>query len=97
MIVRIVKMTFQPGKSAAFMNNFEKHKERIRNFNGCEKLLLLQDVNESDVYFTYSWWQSESHLNAYRESELFKGVWKFTKTLFSARAQAWSTIEKAAL
>lgn len=97
MIVRIVKMTFQPGKSDAFMANFDEHKEQIRNFNGCEKLLLLQDVNETNVYFTYSWWQSESHLNAYRESELFKGVWKFTKTLFSARAQAWSTTEKAAL
>lgn len=90
-------MTFQPDKTADFKANFEKHKLQIRGVEGCEKLLLLQDINDINVYFTYSWWQSEKHLDAYRNSELFKGVWKFTKSLFSARAEAWSTTEKAAL
>jgi hypothetical protein len=30
-------------------------------------------------------------LNQYRDSELFKSVWSFTKTLFSEKPQAWST------
>lgn len=90
-------MTFDPAKTGDFIANFERHKEQIRNFEGCEKLMLLQDINQPHVYFTYSWWQAQENLENYRHSALFKSVWKFTKTLFHAPAEAWSTTEKAAL
>lgn len=97
MIVRIVKMTFKEEAVPAFLENFHKHKAQIRAFAGCERLLLLNDIHNSNVYFTYSWWQGEEHLEAYRKSELFQGVWAFTKTLFEAKPEAWSTQEIEAL
>lgn len=97
MITRIVKMTFEPEKVNAFTANFETVKHKIRDFKGCEKVLLLQDIANPAVYFTYSWWQSEADLNNYRNSELFKGVWSFTKSLFAIKAEAWSVTEKARL
>ena len=91
MITRIVKMTFKAEEVENFLANFEKHKSQIRAFEGCEKLLLLQDKKNPNVYFTYSWWKDESNLEAYRYSDLFQGVWAYTKSLFSAKPEAWST------
>lgn len=91
MITRIVKMTFKKGEINNFLANFEKHKAQIRAFEGCEKLLLLQDMQNPNVYFTYSWWQADSNLEAYRHSDLFQGVWAYTKSLFAAKPEAWST------
>jgi hypothetical protein len=93
MIVRIVKMTFKPELTGEFLQNFEANKKKIRAFEGCERLLLLQDIVRSNIYFTYSWWQSPDH----RQSSLFKGVWRKTKQLFEAPAEAWSTNEVEAL
>ena len=90
MIIRIVKMNFRPEEVGAFQENFEKNKEKIRAFEGCEGLQLLRDINHPSRFFTYSFWQSTDHLEAYRKSELFQGVWKFTKSLFANRAEAWS-------
>jgi heme-degrading monooxygenase HmoA len=39
---------------------------------------------------TYSIWDSEEVLEQYRDSELFKSVWTFTKTLFSDKPTAFS-------
>ncbi|MCR9154514.1 MAG: antibiotic biosynthesis monooxygenase [Bacteroidetes bacterium] len=97
MIVRIVKMTFREEEVPEFLANFHEHKARIRAFSGCERLLLLKDLNKPNIYFTYSWWHSEEDLERYRHSSLFKGVWAFTKALFAEKAEAWSTEEIEAL
>ena len=65
--------------------------EKIRGFEGCNSLKLLQDVNKPAIFFTYSVWNSEDDLNNYRHSELFAKVWKATKSKFAGRAEAWST------
>lgn len=90
MINRIVKMTFHPDKVETFKGIFESSKEKIRSFAGCHYLALHQDINSPNIFFTYSKWESESHLNAYRESELFKTTWQNTKILFEAKPEAWS-------
>jgi quinol monooxygenase YgiN len=54
-------------------------------------LELWQDHNQKNIFVTYSHWESEEALNQYRDSQLFKSVWSFTKTLFSEKPQAWST------
>lgn len=91
MINRIVKMTFDPTKIEAFKAVFESSKEQIRAMEGCEGLRLLQDLHNPAIFFTYSLWQSEAHLNAYRDSALFEGVWAETKALFAGKPEAWST------
>lgn len=90
MIIRIVRMTFQPEEVTAFQQLFDQTKHLIRHFDGCERLELLRDVNQPHVFFTYSWWQSEDYLNKYRYSDLFKNVWSQTKVKFAEKPQAWS-------
>ncbi|GAA0757289.1 putative quinol monooxygenase [Psychroflexus lacisalsi] len=90
MLVRIVKMKFTPEAVEDFQSLFKKNKEKIRHFEGCRRLELYQDQNNSSIFFTYSYWESESHLNAYRHSDLFAYVWKATKAKFSDKAEAWS-------
>ncbi len=40
--------------------------------------------------FTYSYWESEAHLNTYRHSDLFRETWAKTKVLFADKPEAWS-------
>ena len=96
MFIRIVKMSFEKNKIDVFLENFNSNKEKIRNFEGCNSLKLLRDKNNTNTFFTYSYWQSEKHLEAYRNSELFKSVWGKTKILFNNKPEAWSvdTVER---
>lgn len=97
MIDRIVQMTFRLEEVEAFRALFEQHKQSIRNQPGCQLLRLVQDVHDPCVFFTYSRWASEDHLNAYRRSETFGVVWPETKSKFAAKPQAWSTQVQAEL
>lgn len=90
MIKRIVKMSFKPEHVNDFKTIFENNWQKIKGFDGCSSVELLQDVNEPGIFFTYSLWQSEEHLNRYRNSELFNTVWGSTKILFNAKPEAWS-------
>lgn len=89
-MIRIVKMSFDPLKTALFLETFEHNKTKIRSFKGCNRLELYRDKQHSHIFFTYSFWASEKHLDQYRQSELFKSVWSKTKPLFNAPPQAWS-------
>jgi quinol monooxygenase YgiN len=90
MIKRIVKMTFRENEVAAFLRIFEEVSPEIRDLGGCHHLELLQDVTNPTVLFTFSFWENEAALGAYRQSELFRGTWKRTKALFGVDAEAWS-------
>ncbi len=90
MIKRIVKMTFQADKVDTFLAIFEEKKSYIRHFPGCHHLELFQDINRPAILFTYSYWDDEAALNAYRYSDLFAGTWADTKALFADKPAAWS-------
>lgn len=90
MFVRIVKMTFKEENIALFKEVFDQSKHKIRGFEGCSFLELYQDKNAPNIFFTYSYWEDEMHLNTYRHSELFKAVWSKTKVLFDKKPEAWS-------
>lgn len=90
MFVRIVKMSFNAGDVDIFIKNFDANKTKIRDFKGCQFLELYRDKNNSNIFFTYSYWENESDLETYRQSELFKNVWSKTKPLFNAKPEAWS-------
>jgi len=93
MFVRIVKMSFEPSKVDVFLAHFEIHKTAIRNFKGCQLLELYRDKTDTNVFFTYSYWNNETDLEAYRQSDVFKTVWSETKPMFNAKPEAWS-VEK---
>ena len=90
MFVRIVKLSFHPDKIDLFIKNFDKHKEDIRNFSGCRLLELYRDKNTTNIFFTYSYWESEKDLINYKNSKLFDSIWKKTKVLFNDKPEAWS-------
>jgi heme-degrading monooxygenase HmoA len=90
MFVRIVKMGFQEDQVDAFLENFEQVKQHIRNFPGNRFLELYRDRNDPQVFFTYSYWETEADLENYRKSDLFCGTWAVTKPMFRQKAEAWS-------
>jgi heme-degrading monooxygenase HmoA len=94
MIVRIVKMEFREEGIPEFLDIFAGSRQKILSFEGCSHVQLLQDVSDPSVFFTYSYWDTEEHLNTYRNSDLFDGVWKRTKALFRAKPMAWSTTDQ---
>lgn len=91
MLVRIVRMTFKEGARVDFLRNFEENKLAIRNSTGCHHLELWEDEHDKNIFLTYSHWESEEALNQYRDSELFKTVWSYTKQLFAAKPVAFSS------
>ena len=90
MLVRIVKLTFRKESIASFKQIFNQSKQKIRDFEGCTFLELYQDKENPTIFFTYSYWENQTDLEAYRKSELFKRVWGKTKILFAAKPEAWS-------
>lgn len=89
-IVRLVKMTFDPGKVPEFLEIFRGSCDRIRGQEGCLHLELLADVRHPNVMMTYSVWSSEDALERYRNSELFRETWSKTRPLFVAKPEATS-------
>ncbi len=88
-------MTFREEKTQDFLVIFRNTRARILAFEGCKHVELLQDLHHPNVYSTYSLWDSEEHLDAYRHSPFFGEVWKATKALFAEKAQAWSYVQVA--
>ena len=97
MIIRIVKMTFEPQHVAAFQSHFEGWKPKIRAFPGCRHLELWHDLRDPRVFFTYSHWDGVDDLENYRLSEVFASVWPVVKALFAAPAEAWSVAQEHVL
>lgn len=83
-------MEFDPAKVGAFLELFKATRHKIASFEGCTSLQLMNDVQTPNVFFTYSTWESEKHLENYRNSELFKETWTKTKALFNNKPMAWS-------
>lgn len=94
MIVRIVRMEFDPEKVDAFLNHFNTYKSQIRHFPGVMHLELHRDAKLSNVFYTYSHWEDEAKLEAYRYSELFQNVWAETKILFIGKPLAYSLVQE---
>ena len=90
MIIRVVKMQLRAEAVSEFLSFFEARKQTIRSFDGSLHLELWQDNSDSTILFTYSHWESEAHLDNYRQSAFFRETWTFTKSLFAAKAEAWS-------
>ena len=87
MLVRIVKLTFKKENIASFERIFEENQKYISAFEGCRFLELYRDIDHPEVFFTYSHWKNVEALEAYRNSALFKTVWKRTKALFDKKTR----------
>lgn len=90
MIKRVVKMSFREDTTDDFEAIFRESALAIRQFPGSLHLELWRDRLQKNVYLTYSHWENESALEAYRQSTLFKATWERTKVLFDAKPEARS-------
>jgi quinol monooxygenase YgiN len=90
MLIRIVKMSFKPSESQNFLDMFQEIKDKIRAFDGCEYLELMQDNDDAHSFSTYSKWRDDKALLAYRNSDLFDGVWAKNKAMFEKKPIAFS-------
>lgn len=93
MITRIVRMKVAPENVTTFQNYFKESFTKIRNFSGCCELSLHTDINDKGVVITFSRWESEAHLNDYRDSDVFKSTWEKVKPLFITKPEAFSMEE----
>lgn len=91
MLIRTVRMTFKHDEVENFLKLFNASKNKIRNFEGCTHLELLKDYNAPNVFSTYSIWENELALDAYRNSKLFSEIWRATKAKFDAKPIAFSS------
>lgn len=85
-------MTFRPDKIEDFKKIFEESQHLIRRFEGCRHVELLQQSDAPHIMYTFSLWDSEEHLDFYRQSKLFQNTWARTKVLFADKPQAWSMV-----
>jgi len=91
LIKRIVKLSFREGAEKTFISDvFEHSKDRIRAFEGCRHMELLQHKTRPNVLFTLSIWEDEAALERYRASPFFADTWAKTKALFAEKAEAWT-------
>lgn len=97
MLIRFVKMTFDPDYVPHFLKAMEGRQATIRAFDGCRYLQILQDLHHPNIIFSHSYWESEEALDAYRHSDFFAAVWRETKPNFIAKAEAWSVHSLAEL
>jgi quinol monooxygenase YgiN len=89
-MIRIVKMHFKQEHIYDFLELFNTIKTKIRSVDGCHSVHLLQDKTNAGIFFTYSNWQAEQHLENYRNSELFISTWQTIKPWFEVKGEAWS-------
>jgi heme-degrading monooxygenase HmoA len=90
MILRLVKMVFVDNYISDFVEIFKQSQPKIAKMTGCISVKLQQGVNNPQIFFTISEWETEAHLEDYRKSELFISTWKKVKPMFAAKAEAWS-------
>ena len=90
MIVRLVKMVFKESEIDNFKLIFESAQSKIVLVQGCLKVDLRQDIEQTEIFFTISHWEGENDLENYRKSELFINIWKQVKPFFKEKAEAWS-------
>ncbi|NNM94802.1 MAG: antibiotic biosynthesis monooxygenase [Bacteroidia bacterium] len=90
MLIRLVKMEFEPEKVNIFLEVFAASRTKILGMEGCMGLELLNGIDQKNIFFTHSKWESAECLEKYRKSQLFKDTWAKTKPLFRNKAEAWS-------
>ena len=91
MVIRIVELSIQKDKLPFAQKYLAEVAPKVRNSPGCTHLRILMDLHNPGHITTYSHWNTEADLNAYRKSDIFNNFWSQIKPLFEAPARAWSS------
>ena len=90
MLLRTVRMTFDPARLDDFLALFAEARPKIAAAPGCRHLELWQDARFPNVLTTFSRWDDADALEAYRRSDLFRTTWARTTPMFAAAPVAHS-------
>ena len=90
MLLRTVRMTFDPARLGDFLALFAEARPKIAAAPGCRHLELWQDARFPNVLTTFSRWDDADALEAYRRSDLFRTTWARTTPMFAAAPVAHS-------
>jgi len=95
MLIRLVRMYFQPPKVDAFLTLYEHARPTILSQSGCRSVVLVRQIDDPAAFATWSVWDGPAALEAYRTSTFFTGFWPDVKALFRKPAEAISFEEVA--
>lgn len=90
MLLRTVRMTFDPAFVDDFLDLFSRVRPKIAAAPGCQHLELWRDARFPNVLTTFSRWDDDAALQAYRRSDLFRETWALTVPFFAAAPVAFS-------
>lgn len=90
MITSIVKMRVKPACSVDFQKLAQAMSDEIRTTDGCSHFDLFNDKKNKSIFFAYSIWASEKHLEKYRKSVFNQTLWPKVKEFLAARPVAWT-------
>ena len=94
MIKRVVRLTLKDDASInAFQEIYRSRNPFTKGVKGCREVKVLKDVDHDDVYYTFSIWDSNEDLEAYRQSNYFAETWPMVKAQLAKRAEAFSMTE----
>lgn len=91
MIIRIVELKINTENLDKASDLLAEASSKVRGMKGCSHLHILSDIRKTNHITTYSYWDTEADLDAYRHSEVFKSFWGEIKPLFALPARAWSS------
>jgi hypothetical protein len=86
-------MHFTDEGSELFLELFKKHRVAMASVEGCHSLEMFSVADKPFSYATISKWESATHLENYRQSELFNTIWKKIKPTFASKAEAFTLVK----
>lgn len=90
MLIRLVRMQFRPQDVATFLALYEHVEPIIAAQPGCRSVQLVRQIDDPAAFATWSVWDDQIALDAYRRSDFFRGFWPEVRALFRAPAEAVS-------
>lgn len=91
MIQRIVKLTLSKQTDLeAFRVIYDARNPMKNKVKGCRSVKIMKEINDENVYYTVSMWDSDADLEAYRSSAYFKETWPMVKAHLAVRAEAFT-------
>ncbi len=90
MLMRLVRMRFQPDKVDEFLALYAVARPMIIAQPGCHSVQLLRQSDDPASFATWSIWEDAEALAAYRSSDFFQQFWPHVKALFRQPPEAAS-------
>ncbi len=82
-LIRLVRLTFKHDFIESFLELYKSHHDLLVKQAGFHSVILINDLDQPNVFLTLSLWRSKDHLERYRQSEVFSSTWSKIKPWFA--------------